>query len=187
MARWRLTAKHYINVLDKDTGEKVEWIREETSPDTGRKLRKAYSVPMLLDPDDPTCMNREGEVVVARAASAKRGDFVYEGPPTVDMEPLDEEAEEISALEKPKWINPIESIPGQGVYAENLLTFLNQQLADAMKQNPIQPAATSLSGVSKEEFSAMQEQMSAVLKQNAELLERLDAKPEPKVAGGDRR
>lgn len=185
MARWRLTAKHYINVLEKDTGEKVEWIREESDRDSGRKLRKIYQVPMLLDPDDRTCQNRDGEVIVARAEGHRKGDFIYDGPPTVDMEPLDDEAEAISAAEKPKWINPIESIPGQGVYAENLLTFLNQQLAEAMKQNPI-PQATSLSGVSKEEFAAMQEQMAAVLKQNAELLEKLEAKPEVK-AGGDRR
>lgn len=185
MARWRLTAKHYINVLEKDTGEKVEWIREETNPDTGRKLRRPFQVPMLLDPDDVTCKNRDGDVIVSRADSVKRGDFVYEGPPTVDMEPLDDEAEEISKLESVNWTNPIDAIPGNGDYGANLLDHLSKQLNEAILKNPV-PQATSLSGVSASEFGAMKEQMAVLMKQNAELMAEREPKTEPKVVG-DRR
>ena len=51
MARWRLTAKHYLTVPG------IEWEQKETNRDTGRQMTKKYPVPLFLDPDDPADQN----------------------------------------------------------------------------------------------------------------------------------
>lgn len=106
MARWRLTGKHYIHI------EGTEWEYKETDQATGQQGRKVFAVPRHLDPDNPRDCNYPGECIVATKASAQYPrDHIFSGPPTPDMEPLDEEAEAITEATRDSWVHPIESLP----------------------------------------------------------------------------
>lgn len=145
MARWRVIAPHYIYA--EQYGQPTEWAREETNRDTGRTFRKTMKVPLLVDPNDPTCCRRsDGLCVVARKGSEQSGDIVFEGPPTPDLEPLDEEAQALSDAERPKWKMPIDSLPsttGEELASQMIRMFENQM--NAINQLP-QAQATSLAG-----------------------------------------
>lgn len=160
MARWRLTAPHYLNV----PGTEVEF--KETDRDTGKQARKVYQIPRLLSPDDPgDCF--QGECIVAYAKGAERRDIVFVGPPTPDMEPLDAEAEEISNRLRPSWKHPIESLPGTGGdYGQALIQAFEKQIAALMRSKAVDVPNTS---VSPEEFKALQAQVAALMARNAEL------------------
>ena len=130
MARWKLTAKHYLQALQ--FGQPSEWQREEINVQTGRAFRKTYPVPMYIDPDDPYCINRNvGYCVIATEGSNQPGDLIVSNfKPTPDMEPLDEEARAMSEAERPHWVNPIDGLsPTMGEdFANQLLAALQQQM-----------------------------------------------------------
>jgi hypothetical protein len=107
MARWRLKSAHYLNV----PGATFE-VRE-TSRETGKQAIKHFPVHTYLNPDDPSDHNYPGEVIVAdKANKAYPRDIVMAQPPTMEMEPIDEEAEKISAQWEKKWAaHPIDSLP----------------------------------------------------------------------------
>ena len=130
MARWKLTAKHYLEALQ--FGQPSEWQREEINVQSGRAFRKTYPVPMFIDPDDPHCINRHlGYCVIATEGSDQPGDLIVSNfKPTPDMEPLDEEARQLSEIERPHWINPIDGLsPTMGEdFANQLLAALQQQM-----------------------------------------------------------
>ena len=113
MARWKLTAKHYIHV--QRNGEPTQWEWKETSRDTGRVNRKLYTVPMYLDPDSPSDQNYPGEIIVARQKGSQSKDLIVADDfiPTHDMEPLDDEAEALSAKLTGKG-DPFADLPAQG-------------------------------------------------------------------------
>lgn len=168
MARWRLTQKHYLSVPG------VEWEQKETNRDTGRQLVKRYPVPMFLDPDNPGDVNYDGMVVVGQGKGTMPKDYIFTGPPTPDMEPLDDEAQAITDAESPKWVHPIESLPGQG-YGDALLVGLTKQLETLMAQ---QKPAQSLGNVTTDAFEALKKQVEDLAKQNATLQAQLaSAKP----------
>ena len=178
MARWRLTAKHYINATRH--GEVTQWMREETNRDTGRVARTLFNVPVYLDPDDPRDQNYPGEIIVAYEKGARPKDLVFTGEPTPDMEPVDEEAQKISDVTRPKWINPIDSLPSTGGnYSEALLTLLTRQLDEATKKSGIAQRAEG--AIDQAAFKKMQEDMKALMESNAklqaQLLARTGAKP----------
>lgn len=171
MARWRLTAKHYIHA--KRFNEETQWVREETNRDTGRSSRKTYKVPMYLDPENGQDQNYPGEIIVAYEGTKFPHDIILEGPPTPDMEPLDAEAEEISAKYKPGWIDPIESLPANGGnYSEALLEVLSKQLDAASRQNATKPT------VDLAAFEKMQADIKSLMEQNAKL-QAMVPKPSP--------
>lgn|SRR5262249_572282 len=105
MARWKLTAPHYLNV----PGE--EWEQIETSRETGRQVKIKHKVPRYLDPENPADCNRDGDCVVCHESKGVKGDLTFFGTPTPYMEPLDDEATRITEKEKPNWTHPIESLP----------------------------------------------------------------------------
>jgi len=173
MARWKVTAKHYIHATQY--GQPTEWERQETNTDTGRLFRKAYKVPLYIDPEDKFCVNKhEGFCVVARPGSEKPGDILFEGPPTMDMEPLDEEARKETEAEKHKWVDPINSLPatiGED-FGRSLLEALSAQLDQAgrgAQQN------VSLRGAPNEEIA----QMKAMMAKQQELIDKLLASQAP--------
>lgn len=141
MARWKLTAAHYLPVPGN------EWEQKEIDQQTGKQARKVYIVPMYLDPKDKADLNYPADdmIVVAQGAHLPR-DIIFTGDPTPDMEPLDEEAEKITAKRKPYWSHPIDDLPGSGhSYAEARMQEFEGQIAAiiAKQATPRAPEATS--------------------------------------------
>jgi hypothetical protein len=115
--RWRLTEAHHLNIEVLPDGTKVEWEHKETSRESGRAIRRLFAVPMFLEPKDAADHNYPGEIIVAHAVDGGhnlRQDYIFKGPPTPGMEPLNEAAELLSDEWKHKWNNPIESLPANG-------------------------------------------------------------------------
>lgn len=163
MARWKVTAKHYLHA--EQYGQPTEWERQETNTDTGRMFRKAYKVPLFVDPDDPFCVNKfEGFCVVARKGTERPGDIVFFGPPTPDMEPMDDAARAETEAEQHKWINPIDSLApeiGQE-FGKQLLQLLESRLDQA--QAPI-----SAKGASSAELDSLK----AIVAKQQEMIDQL--------------
>lgn len=171
MARWRLAAPHYLKVPG------TVWRYAETDRTTGEEHMQVFDVPRLLDPSDPKHQNKQGEIVVCDGNNPQPGDRIFEGSPTPDMVPLDAEAEAISAEWAPKWKHPIDTLPSNGDYGSALLERLEKQLTEVMRQGGAVSPQTA--GVPVEDFRALQEQVAALMAQNAELT----TKAEPKAAG----
>jgi hypothetical protein len=161
MARWRLNEAHYLNGHPPDL-EITEWEYKETDRVNGRERRKRFKVPFYFD----------AETIVCHEGKGLDGDFIFEGEPTPSMTPIDEEARRISneCREKHpyKWNHPIDSLEGQFSSA-SMLGSLEKQLQEAIMRIPAAPAPAVSSGVSKEEFEAMKEQLAQLMAQNAEL------------------
>lgn len=165
MARWQLDEAHYLFGRPPDL-EETEWEYKETDRINGRERRKRFKVPCYFEAETIVCLEGKGLPT----------DWIFEGPPTPAMKPLDDEAKAISAKHSKAWIHPIESLPGQGFNA-SLLSSLEQQVAELTSKMPA-PAPVAESGVSKEEFEALKEQLAQLMAQNAELLA---TKPKPAV------
>jgi hypothetical protein len=108
--RWSLRNAHYLNVPG------TEWEHNESDRTTGKAVRKLYTVPLLLDPRNPQDCNYPGEVIVCHGDPARdhARDITFLGDPTPDMEPMNDEAETISAAMRPKWEHPIDALPANG-------------------------------------------------------------------------
>ena len=174
MARWRLTAAHYLNL---DPSE--EYSYEETDRNTGRRNKQVFKVPRPLDPKDPRDCNYDGEVIVGQGEGTMPKDYIFTGPPTPDMEPMDDAAQAITDKFSVNWKHPIESLEGKGGFSAAILNDFTKQLAEAMALNK-PAAAQSMSGVSKADFDALQEQVATLMARNAEL------EAEPKRVAGRR-
>jgi hypothetical protein len=156
MARWRLNEAHYLFGHPPDL-DITEWEYKETDRVNGRDRRKRFEVPYYFDVDTIVCHEDRGLPT----------DSVFRGPPTPAMEPLDDEAKAISAELAPSWVHPIESLPGQG-FSASLLGSLEKQLAEVASRLPSAVPVAS-SGVSREEFAALQAQLAELMAKNAEL------------------
>lgn len=129
MARWRLTEKHYLHTIPP-----TEWEQKEVDLETGEEARKRYEVPRLLDPER---RNKRGdliEAIVCYEGKGLPGDVTIKGAPTASMEPLDDEAKEISAKTQ-RGAHPIESLPAQGDAPPGLLQQMQAQLNALMMAN----------------------------------------------------
>lgn len=164
MARWRLMNSHYLSVPG------TEWEYSETDRTTGKRGRKVFEVPAFLNPNDRADQNYPelGEIIVCYEGKGERKDIVFVGEPTPDMEPVDAEAEEISASLASKWKHPIETLPSHGDYSASLLTAFERQIAAVLKSVP-GAAPVNVGGVDPAEFKQMQEQLAALMARNAEL------------------
>jgi hypothetical protein len=148
MARWLLTQPHYLKVTD------TFWEQTETDRVTGRQKKKKYPVPMHLDPRCAQDWNNkpgassghisrggnswdEGFITVCHEGKGESHDYVFTGDPTPDMEPIDEEAQAISATFQ--WHDPTRFFqPGEGemTFAERMiLTMQDEMKAQAPAQN----------------------------------------------------
>lgn len=135
MARWKLQVAHYLKVPG------TTWEQVETDRETGRQRRKAYPVPCLLDPKDPSCWTHkpgqghvlkggnsweEGSIVVAYEGKTDDSrDIIFEGDPTPDMQPLDDEAREIN--KRYHWCDK------KGQLDDQFTTFSEAKLDEAAK------------------------------------------------------
>lgn len=149
MARWRLTATHYLNVPG------TEWEYTETDRGTGRPKRYKFQVPRLLDIHDPSDHNHRvpgypelGEIYVCHVGKGIGNDIEFIGPPTPDMEPLDDEAKEISGRWAEIWKSRPDFDSGQ-TYGDTVFEGLAKQLGDAAT------AATSANETGMTELKAM--------------------------------
>jgi hypothetical protein len=168
MARWKLIEPHYLNAIHKD---QVEWERKETDQITGRQARIVYKVPRYLDPKDPADFTSKDEgIIVCHEGKGQPRDIVFEGPPTPSMEPLDDEAQAISDAERPGWHDPINEFSGIS-FGDRLIMNMQEQIAE-IKANQA-PTIAPASGVSREEFDALQAKLAEVMNQNAKLQRRV--------------
>lgn len=191
MATWRLTAPHYMNVKNPDDPDNpVEWIQEETDMASGRRLRKRHKVPMYLDPADPSTIQYygvNGEILVTLEdgkIKGPRGTLYFSGDPTPDMEPMDEEAEEISAKVAATRQSPMGegAFPGQGKsYGDRLFEELSSQLSALISNNPIPKAAGPVptNYVTQEQLAEVMKQMAALTERNKELEAKLGEVEDP--------
>jgi hypothetical protein len=173
MARWMLKDAHYLSVPG------IEWEYKENDRETGRSARKVYEVPLYLNPtwtqdwNDP-----DGIVVSNRYDAAHRRDVVFTGPPTPDMEPLDDEATSISNEHRADWKHPIESL--NMTYSESRLSDFEREIAQLMATKMVQSDKplpnVSIKGVDPKKFEELQEQVKQLMDLNAvlqvELLEK---------------
>lgn len=165
MARFKLTAKHYLNVTIP--GRKIIWRYEEVSRD-GIANQSEFPVPLYLDPEDQRWHNdaEHGIVVASEASKEHPRDYILAGEPTIDMEPLDDAAEEIMVGVRARATNPIESLPAQGLSAgeQAFMETMMKAFAGAAAPNNV-------------DVTALQKQLAEQQAQITELLSRLDAKP----------
>jgi hypothetical protein len=160
MARWRLTAPHYLNCPG------TEWEFVETDTGTGKQIRNRHMVPRYLDPKDPSDHNRPGEITVCHSGKGISRDLEFIGPPTPEMEPLDDEAQKISDADRHKW-SMYGSGPGGLGYAEGMLADFQKQLSQAMATaGPLPQMNVTMNA----EIAELKEQMAELMKQNAELM-----------------
>lgn len=139
-----MNTQHYLNVPG------TEWEHSETNRDSGRKARKRFTVPMLVD----------AEQTVYQGDRPLENDIAFIGDPTPDMTPLDDEAQAISDRCAPRWIHPIDALPGQ--FSQSLLTSLEKQLTQAMAQAPTIPNV-SQAMVPKADFDRLQAQVAELM------------------------
>ena len=152
MARFRLRNAHYLSVPG------TEWEQKETSTVTGKQVRKVYSVPMYLDPNDPSDCNYPGEIIVATEVSALYPrDIVFEGAPTPDMEPLDAAAEALVEKVKKNWVHPIESLSGS--YGDTLRMSLEAELSKARQD--VGASTTQTLAAMQKQIEELQKQLAA--------------------------
>lgn len=183
MARWRLLEAHYLKTND------CFWEQEETDRETGRKRRKSFPVPLHLDPKNPADWNykpqqghyltggsgsEEGQIVVCWEGKGSARDIVMLQDPTPGMEPLDDEAREVTNALAEKWqYNPDAILLSEdNTYANKLInqaadafektTAAQGQMADDMKN--MMAAMTNMMGM-----------MTQTLQQNAALLAQLQS------------
>lgn len=163
MARWKLTAPHYLNV------EGTEWEYKEVDRTTGKEVRRRYSVPRLIHPDDPSDWTEkvfglngqavDGSVVVSDGNGASGSDIIFSGDPTPDMIPLDDAARAISEGFAGKWKHPIDSL--SGTFADGLVDRMQAEMSRLQSQQ------------SAPKIEGLQELLAAIggmMKQNQEII-----------------
>lgn len=157
MARWRLIQKHYLNVV----GSTYEY-RETTS--AGRQVKKAYPVPMFLDPEDPADRNYPDELIVAHEGSGHDKDIIFTGSPTLDMVPLDDEARKISAEMEIKWGQSYVTSDDEAGYTGRLLEELTSTLTSFnATARPSSPAADTELAELKGQFKLLMDMNTALM------------------------
>jgi hypothetical protein len=155
MARWRLSAPHYIY-----TDNNTEWEYKETDRTSGKQARKVYQVPEYLDAETIVCLPGKGLDT----------DIPIKGGPGPDMVPLDEEAKKLSERLSSSWKHPIDSLPATGNFSESLLEGMQREVARLTSVPSPGPTADS---VSPSDFAALQNQVADLIKQNQELMQKL--------------
>lgn len=161
--RWRLLSEHYINVPTLPDGTRVEWEHKETARESGRTVRKLFQVPILLNPKDPADFNHPGEIIVCHdveGARMFRGDYIFVGEPTQEMEPLNEEAEAITESLRAKWINPVETLPANGGMNSDEAAFMEKMVAAFAKVQQTSMVPNSV--VPREQYDALLERVAAL-------------------------
>lgn len=184
MARWKLLSAHYLD-CEGSEWEQVEQVLRGNK--AGQMLRKRFKVPRFLHPEDPSdwthTTSEGGEVIVCYEGKGEPRDVVFEGEPTPEMEPLDNEAREISGRLQRR-ISPMgaEAFPAQGemLFSERLVQDFTKQIEAIVRgaaQGPL--PNTPVDGIDPAAFTALQKQVAELLEMNRMLAEQLKAGQEP--------
>ncbi len=134
--RWSLRKAHYLKIAQLPDGTKVEWEHKETNRDSGRTNRKIFAVPMYLNSEDASDCNYPGECIVAHKVEGchnLKQDYIFEGEPNQEMEPLNEAAQAITDSLRAKWIHPIDTIPVNGGMNSEEMAFMAKMMEAAGK------------------------------------------------------
>ena len=172
MARWQLTTPHYLHTV-----RTTEWEHKETDRDTQEEVRTRYPVPRYLE---------RGSIVTRGEPPQSKFEFEIIGDPTPDMVPLNADAQAISDTFMPHWSKMGSFELGGGT--EAVLAGLADKLEKAMTSGmPVY--AQPLNGVSQDQFTALQNQVTELMKQNAELIGQLlnNSSKRPPPPGPERR
>ncbi len=152
MARWKLRNPHYLNVPG------TEYDYKETSELTGKSKRVIFEVPCLLNTNDQSDFNYpelHAIIVAHEGTKHEPRDIIFVGPPTPEMEPLDDEAQAISDSLAASWIPPVDSLPSQGIGDET-----KQMMAEFAKAIGAELSGKNQSvTVDVAEFEAMKKQL----------------------------
>jgi hypothetical protein len=151
---------HYLWTTDN------EWRYEETSRETGRRAIKHYNVPRYFDPENPGDWNMvgSGDCIVCHEGKGNPKDHIFTGMPTLDMEPLDGEAEIMSAEIRKTCKHPIDSLPGD--FTQSILNDFQRQIDALSKAQPVAPMNVA---VTFQEFNDLKGQVAKLLEENAKL------------------
>jgi hypothetical protein len=169
--RWRLNSAHYLNVPTLPDGTRVEWEHKETNMLNGRSIRKLFTVPILLNPNDSADHNYPGEIIVAQfteGAKIPSQDYIFIGKPTPEMEPLNDPAQAITDECRVKWDNPMSA---DGLARAGQLDAREQSFLDMMTKAFAGMAPAANQSVPKEQYDALLARVAA-----------LEGKTEPKAA-----
>lgn len=168
MARFELTAPHYLNVAGN------QWEYKEVDRTTGKEKRHLRDVPIFLHPEDQSSWNyiterlpngqiADGKIIVStKEDPTYPKDIVFIGPPTMDMLPLDDEAKVLIATLQGKWKHPIDPMPGD--FAQQLPMLWQQQIELAKSQQ-----SSGAPNVSTRELEELRQQNKAMQDKLAEL------------------
>lgn len=160
--RWRLNSAHYLNVPTLPDGTRMEWEHKETNTLNGRSVRKLFPVPMLLNPHDPADCNYPGELIVTHFAEGVRipsQDYIFQGDPTPEMEPLNDEAQAITDTLRQKWDNPMS---GDGLERAGQLAPREQAFLDAMTKAFAGAVPVPNQSVPKEQYDELLARVAAL-------------------------
>ena len=166
MARWKLVTNMYLNCLGDAA---TQWEYKEVDRSTGRERRKTLPVPRYLDINDPSDWtwrdptsnrdNANGEIIVCHVGKGKDRDIEFDGDPTPDMIPVDEEATQISASFADHWRYKPEGT--EMTYSQSMLDKFMAEKAD-MEAKP-QTVEVAGMGDLLSAFATMTQQNQALL------------------------
>ncbi len=170
MARWKLVNAHYLNCVG------TEWEYNEVDRTTGRQVRMRLPVPRHLNPYDPSDWtnrwgnkdNEEGEIVVCHAGKGEPKDVVFQGDPTPDMVPIDDEAKAISGSFTELWRYKPE-VDAPGGFSQSMVDKFQSQFAELQSKPSTVPGLEDLAKA-----------VAAIAKQNQDMLQSL-VKPDRRV------
>lgn len=151
---YRLRTAHYLNIVNDD-GSANEWEHSETSRETGKRVRKVFTVPALLDTDTIVYRLDDG----TSAPRSPRGEeyIRFLGDPTPDMEALNDAAEVLSETFRQRWEHPIDTLPVNGG-----MTAAEQAFMETMMKTFAGAAQTQNQSVSKADYDALKADLEAL-------------------------
>lgn len=153
--RWKLLTPHYLNVPG------TVWTQEEQPFATPKRIKREFKVPLYLNPEDPSQWTEKNEdrtfgwIVVCHEGKGKPSDTIFVGPPTPDMEPMDDEARELSKSYQSQWAT-FGDMPA-GDFENSMFTFLTRAV-DRLAANNIDTPETD------------RKQLESLMRANADLI-----------------
>lgn len=181
MARWLLTAPHYLKCSGDNAGV---YEHKETDRFTGKQITKKFPVGVHLNTKDdgdfnyteksPDPHTQEVGIIVARPGKGLPRDILFECDVTPDMRPLDDEARKISEETGARlgWKVGQSDFFREGnehSYADRMLDDLQGQVAEALSRGGNTEANSAVLSELKDAVSMLAQ----IMAQNATLMAKL--------------